>query len=231
MHPNAIIHDVEQGSPEWHAARNGILTASEMNLALTPTLKPSNNEKTRQHVYELAAQRITEYTEPRYIGDDMLRGHADEIKARDKYSEHYEPVQEIGFITRDVAPGVVIGYSPDGACVVTNGGIECKSRIQKYQTEVIISNEIPKDHVLQVQTGLLITGWDFIDYISYCGGMPMWVIRCYPIPEYQAAILSAAIDFEQQIKDKVDAYNKNVKAAKVLIETERENMETEVYFE
>ena len=54
MNPNAIIHDdFEQGSPEWHEARRGLLTASEMNLALTPTLKPSNNEKTRSHIFEM----------------------------------------------------------------------------------------------------------------------------------------------------------------------------------
>ena len=34
-----------QGSEEWHAARCGLLTASEMHLIVTPTLKAASNEK------------------------------------------------------------------------------------------------------------------------------------------------------------------------------------------
>ena len=230
MHPQCTIHNVEQGSPEWHEARNGLLTASEVNLILTPTLKIANNEKTRTHVYELAAQRITGYTEPQYVSDDMLRGHVDEVKARDAYSEHYEPVDELGFITRDIG-GVTIGYSPDGAGVMRNFGIECKSRRQKYQLQVITDNEIPTEHMLQLQTGLMVTGWDYIDYISYCGGMPMWVIRCGRDEKYQEAITEAALGFEKQVQDKMFEYQERLANAGVVIETEREQPETEVYFE
>lgn len=230
MHPQAQIHNVEQGTPEWHEARNGLLTASEVNLILTPTLKASNNDKTRKHVYELAGQRLTGYTEPQYISDDMIRGHVDEIKARSAYSEYYEPVEEIGFITRNIG-GVTIGYSPDGAGVLGNFGIECKSRMQKYQTEVITSNEIPTEHMLQLQTGLLVTGWDYIDYISYCGGMPMWVIRCERDEKYQEAIVEAALGFEKQVQEKMFEYQERLAKVGVVIETEREQPETEVYFE
>ena len=82
-------YDVEQGSDEWHYLRCGILTASEMNKIITPTLKIADNEKTRSHVYEIAAQRITKYVEPQYISDDMLRGKEDEIYALELYSEKY----------------------------------------------------------------------------------------------------------------------------------------------
>ena len=43
--------DLVQGSDEWLAARRGILTASEMKLILTPTLKAAINDKTRAHVW------------------------------------------------------------------------------------------------------------------------------------------------------------------------------------
>jgi len=230
MHPQATIHNVEQGSDEWHAARNGLLTASEVRLILTPTLKVANNEKTRAHVWELAAQRISGYTEPTYIGDDMLRGYVDEVKARDAYNDHYAPVEELGFITRDIG-GCIMGYSPDGAGMFDNFGIECKSRRQKYQIEVITTNEVPQDHMLQLQSGLLVTGWDYIDYISYSGGLPMWVIRQEPIAEYQYAIANAAIAFEKQVQEKIAKYRERIGAADIVIETERERPDTEVYFE
>jgi hypothetical protein len=229
MHPNAIIHeDLEQGSPEWLAARRGLMTASEMNLVLTPTLKPSNNDKTRAHIYEIAAQRITERTEPTYIGDAMLRGHADEITARDLYSDRIEPVEEKGFITRDFG-GFMLGYSPDGCGVVGNFGIEVKSRIQKHHIKTVITNEVPTEYMLQVQTGLLVTGWDYMDYISFSAGLPMWIIRVEPIEKYQDAIVRAAESFEESVRDCVISYSDQIRGCKTLIETERETDELEVY--
>src|SRR3546814_7698252 len=72
-----------------------------MKLIVTPTLKAANNDKTRTHLYELLAQRVTGYVEPHYISDDMLRGMDDEIIARDEYTKHHAPVEQTGFITND----------------------------------------------------------------------------------------------------------------------------------
>src|SRR3546814_17561163 len=55
--------DLIQGSEEWLQARCGLLTASEMKLIVTPTLKAANNDETRTHLYELLAQRVTGYVE------------------------------------------------------------------------------------------------------------------------------------------------------------------------
>ena len=215
------IHtEVTQGDEDWHALRRGILCASEVSKILTPTLKIADNDKTRQHVWEIAAQRISGYTEPTYIGDNMLRGHEDEIRARDLYSQHYAPVEEVGFITND-ALGFVIGYSPDGR-VGTKGGIEAKSRIQKYQVQTIADMLMPDDFALQVQTGLLVSGWDWIDFISYSGGLPMVTIRQEPIPAYQDAIREAATAFEAKVAAKVEEYgNRLADANNRLIPTER----------
>jgi predicted phage-related endonuclease len=202
--------DLIQGSDEWLAARMGILTASEVKHILTPTLKIANNDKTRQHVWELAAQRITGYTEPQYIGDDMLRGYADEILAREKYSETRAEVQEVGFITSD-ALGFVMGYSPDGL-VGDDGLIECKSRRQKYQVQTICEGAVPDEYVLQLQTGLLITGRKWVDFISYSGGLPMFVQRVLPDLVMQAAIVSAATDFEAKVAQAVQSFHDNVAA-------------------
>ena len=72
---NVTYHrDLLQGSESWLQARCGLLTASEMNRILTPTLKAASNDKERAHLFELLAQRITGYVEPHYVTDDMLRG-------------------------------------------------------------------------------------------------------------------------------------------------------------
>lgn len=218
-----IHNDLIQGSDEWLAARCGLLTASEMKLILTPTLKVADNDKTRAHLYELLAQRVTRYVEPHYISDDMLRGFDDEIAAREAYAKHFAPVTECGFITNNHW-GFTIGYSPDGL-VGDDGLIECKSRRQKYQAQTIIewteSQTIPAEYVMQCQTGLLVSGRKWIDLVSYCGGMPMIVMRVHPDDAVQEAIIGAAIAFETKLAAKLSTYRSASKVEPRMVPTER----------
>jgi hypothetical protein len=97
------IHcDYEQGSAKWLEARCGLLTASEFDRIITPTLKIADNPKSRAHLWEMAAQRISGYVEPQYISDAMLRGQEDEIRARDEYAKHYAEVDQCGFVTNEM---------------------------------------------------------------------------------------------------------------------------------
>lgn len=223
-----IHKTLEQGSDEWHAARCGLITCSELDRIMTPaTLKAANNDKTRQHVFELAAQRINQYVEPSYVGDNMLRGWADEIKARDKYSELRAPLVEVGGMVRQFET-FKIWCSPDGL-VGDDGGIECKSRIQKYQLQTISSNELPQEYVLQVQGALLVSGRAWWDFISYSGGMPMWIIRVEPDLKVHQAIIDACVAFEEKVQEVMLAYqDRLIDVGESLIMTERE-IEQEVY--
>jgi hypothetical protein len=229
--------DMVQGSDEWHAARCGLITASEVKLLVnipepetrikkdgTPykqrSMSYADNDKTRAHMWELLAQRISKYVDPSYIGDAMLRGWTDEITARDLYSKHYEPVTETGFVTNDKW-GFTLGYSPDGQ-VANPGLIECKSRVQKYQIQTIVEDKVPSEFMMQLQTGLLVTEREWIDFISYSGGLPMYVKRVYPDAEIQAAIIDAATAFETKLAENMTAYKAALAAMPVLIETERD---------
>lgn len=215
--------DLIQGSDEWHAARCGLLTASEMKLIITPTLKTADNDKSRAHLWELLAQRITKHVEPTYISDSMLRGLDDEIEALSVYDKHYVKTQKVGFITNDKW-GFTIGYSPDGL-VGKDGQVECKSRAQKYQIQTIcdyVSNEtIAPDFVIQVQTGLLVSERDWCDLVSYSGGLHMATVRVFPDKKIQDAIVEAAIAFENRLADKLATYNAILKSTARLIPTER----------
>lgn len=216
--------DVIQGGEDWLSLRRGLITASEMSLLLTPTLKVAANDKSRAHVYELLAQRISNFTEPHFIGSDMLRGMDEEILARELYSEKIAKVTECGFVTND-AWGFTIGYSPDGL-VGEDGLLECKSRRQKYQiqtiTEHLPAGTIPDEYVLQVQTGLLVTGRKWLDLVSYCGGLPMAVIRVLPDAKVQEAILVAAAQTEGAIAAKLADYQIHSRG---LFQTERRSYE------
>lgn len=215
-----IHKDIVQGSDEWFQLRCGKLTASEMKLILTPTLKMASNDKERAHVYELLAQRVTNYVEPGYVSDDMLRGNEDEVEARIRYAEAYAPIEEVGFMTNDKW-GFILGYSPDGL-VGDDGQIECKSRRPKYQMETLTSREVPIDYVLQLQTGLLVSERQWVDFISYSAGLPMIVMRVYPDTKVQQAIIEAAGTFEDRLRQRMNEYKATLEdPAMRLLQTER----------
>lgn len=220
-------HDnIEQGSDSWLSLRCGVLTASEIKLIITPTLKTAANDKSRAHVMEITSQRISKYVEPSYISDDMMRGIEAEHYAREYYELEYEPVQQVGFVTNDEW-GFTLGYSPDG--LVGDAGLwECKGPRQKRHVETILTGEVPVDNMLQLQTGLLVTKRDWIDFTSYHGGLPMVTLRVFPDPVMQAAIVSAACQFEESVAANIQKWQERMGSDMRLIETERV-IEEEVY--
>lgn len=225
-----VFADMVQGSGEWMAARCGLLTASEFDRILTPTLKIAANAKERAHMWELAAQRISNHVEPHYISDSMLRGHEDEITARELYAKHYAPVAEVGFVTNSKW-GFTLGCSPDGL-VGDDGMIEVKSRGQKFQVQTICEyfedGSTPDDFTLQVQGQMLVTGRQWCDLISYSGGLPMVTMRIEPDPVVQDAIVDAAAKFESRINETVANWTAALASVVRLIPTERV-IEQEMY--
>ncbi len=198
-----------QGSQEWFDQRRGIVTASVVGKLVTPkTIQPADNPESRGMAMLLAAERITGWTDPTFTSDDMWRGIEDEPRARAKYAEHYAPVAEAGFMVED-RWGFRIGYSPDGL-VGDDGLIEIKSRRSKVQLATILADQVPAENMAQLQCGLLVSGRKWIDYVSYCGGMPLYVTRVYPIEAWHEAILNAVSAFEEVVADMVRTYNASI---------------------
>lgn len=221
--PLTVYPDLLQGSDEWLAQRRGIVTASIVgDLITAKTLKPASNDTSRGLTALLVAERITGWTDPTFMSDDMLRGIEDEPRARDVYSEHYAPVYEAGFMVRE-HDGIRIGYSPDGL-VGADGLIEIKSRRPKIHVAHILSGHVPSEVMPQLQCGLLVSGRKWIDYISFSGGMPMWVKRVHPDQRWFDAILAAVHAFEANAAEMIRLYNEAVEG---LPTTER-NIEMEI---
>ena len=201
--------NLEQGTQAWLDARCGLLTASVVRNIMTPAkMAYARNDKAKAIVYEMAAQRATQFVEPTPTTWAMERGHVDEVYAREIYNEHTgNDAQELGFYTEEF-DGTTIGYSPDGV-VGDNGLIEVKSRAQKHQLKTIASGEVPREFMLQIQTGLLVTGRKWLDFVSYCEGMPVWIKRVQPDAEMQQAIIEAAKTLDESIAEVLAQYNDN----------------------
>ena len=215
------LPELIQGSDAWHDQRRGIVTASVVGRLLTATGKPANNDTSRTLTAQLVAERITGWTDPVYVSDDMLRGHDDEPRAVDVYAEHYAPVTSTGFMVRDDW-GFRIGYSPDGL-VGDDGLIEVKSRRAKKQLQTILEDAVPAENMAQIQCGLLVSGREWCDYVSYCGGMPLYAKRVLPDPEWFDAIVAAVDEFEQRAAFMVadyEAATANLPATERIVEME-----------
>lgn len=187
---------------------------------LPPTYAPANNDTSRGITALLVAERITGHTEPTFMNDDMWRGVMDEPVAIEVYAKHYAPVTTTGFMVRNDW-GFNIGYSPDGL-VGDDGLIEVKSRRQKKQLLTVLSDEVPAENMAQLQCGLLVSGREWCDYISFSGGMHMWTKRVTPDERWFEAIVAAVRAFEEAAEQMASDYLGRVVG---LPATERTNIE------
>jgi putative phage-type endonuclease len=198
------IVDCEQRTPEWFAARAGIVTASQVGKLLTPTLKVADNDTARGIIAALVAERITGVVDETPMTTDMWRGVDHEPYARDIYSGHYEQAEEVGFMRYD-GDGWTLGYSPDGL-VGFDGLLEVKCPRAKSHVRTILADKVPAIYMAQLQAGLLVTGRKWIDYVSFCAGLPLYVKRVHPDPAWHEAIVAACQNYETAAAEMVAAY-------------------------
>lgn len=171
-----IITDIAQGTPEWLALRLGIVTASELDCLLVNGKGESGfGVAAFTYMDQLIGERITEEAaEIPFQTKATVRGHEQELVANNLYEVREEvSTTQVGIILNHG-----IGYSPDGL-VGDNGLIEIKTKLPKFQVGVILADEVPKEHVPQCQGGLWVSEREWIDFISYWPGMPLFVKRMY----------------------------------------------------
>lgn len=205
---------MEQRSPEWYEARRGIVTASTVAQLITAkTVAVASNDYSRSLTAQLVAERITGRVEPTYQNNDMLRGILDEAVARQAYAEHHAPVDQCGFVIR-AEHGWTLGWSPDGL-VGDDGAIEVKCPRAKEHVRTILADEVPAQHVPQCQAALLVSGREWIDYVSFVGEMPLYVKRVEPDERWAAAIIKAVMQFEQTAEEMITDYRERVEGMPV----------------
>jgi len=201
-----VFDALEQGSDEWLDARRGIVTASVVKQLITPTGRAAANDYSRALTLELAAERITGESEFVFVNDDMQRGNEVEPLARDLYAQHFNrPVTQVGFMVEDKW-GFRIGYSPDGL-VGHDGLIEVKGPRAKKHLKTVFEDRVPAEYMAQIQCGLLVSGRQWCDFISYFGGMRMYPIRVHADPKWQDAIVLAVTEFERAVTEITNTYN------------------------
>ena len=200
---------MEQRTEEWHQARLGKVTASNLSN-VTASTRSGESAYRRNYRLRLITERLTGQPTEFIINQAMQHGIDTEDEARDFYVFKYNNVEEVGFIdhpTIDMA-----GASPDGL-VGDDGLIEIKCRQPHNHTETLISNQIPSNYKLQMFWQMACTGRRWCDYVSYCPSFPeelkMVVIRLEWNDEQIKLLEEEVIKFLTEVEDTIKFIKEN----------------------
>lgn len=179
------LYNFPQGSQEWHDARAGIPTASDMHVLFTAACELP--KKTTQGMLTYAAELAADLSAGYALGIEedgeswaMRRGKELESDARERYRfVANDIVTEVGFITDDEG---TVGCSPD-SLVGERGLLEIKCPLRKAFMKAaldISQGIVPLDYYVQIQAQLWITERDWCDLFLYHPVLGSVRIRCYP---------------------------------------------------
>lgn len=161
--------DIIQGSPEWHQARLGCVTASRIADVCART-KTGFGASRANYMAELIVERLTGQREEKFTNAAMQHGTETEPEARAAYEFRQNvDVVQVGFVKHwSIAD---TGASPDGL-VGDDGLVEIKCPNTATHLETLLTGEIPQKYVLQMHWQMICTGRKWCDFVSYDPRLP-----------------------------------------------------------
>lgn len=198
-----IFDTMEQGTPEWHAARCGIPTASEFKVLLRLG-KGGGKSLTRESYLRIkAGETISGMAHIGFQSAAMKRGNEMEADAFNNYAFATNvEVKRVGFI-RDGNKGGKFGCSPDGL-IGTEGMVEIKTMNPDSLIPLLDGEEMPPDHIPQCQGNLFVAKRKWIDLAFYWPNHPIWRRRIER-DEHHITQLREAIDvFNYEVRKTVN---------------------------
>lgn len=212
MKRNFIVSEHPQNTPEWFADRAGRATGSKA-ACVTAKVKSGEAATRADYRVQLALERLLcKPCADEFSSDDIDRGHEREPFARMRYEIVTGiTVEQCGFLYRE---DMMAGCSPDG--LLEDGGRlglwEAKCPKSKTHFKYLVENRIPPTYQIQVLHNVLMTGAEFVDFISFDPDMPeklqlfvfRWERDDAMVREYEAEL--------RQFLMEVDATHKQIAA-------------------
>lgn len=198
------MDEMIQGSPEWHAARCGKVTASRVADVIART-KTGWGASRSNYMAELVAEILTAEPAVGYTNAAMQWGTEKEPEARAAYEFLTDAeVVEVGFIEH---PSILMsGASPDGL-VGDDGLLEIKCPSTATHIETLIERTIPAKYVTQMMWQMACTGRQWCDFVSYDPRLPeemkVWIKRVPRDPEMIAMLESEVSIFLGELDAKI----------------------------
>jgi len=206
-----MIEKVEQGTPEWFAARLGNVTASRVADVIAKT-KSGYAASRDNYMAQLICERMTNTVAESFSSPAMQWGTETEPLARAAYESVADVlVDEVGYIAHPTIERA--GASPDGLIGVF-GLLEIKCPNTATHIDTLISEKVPTKYITQVQWQMSCTGRTWADFVSFDprlpSGLQMFVKRVEFDAEYVAMLKEEVIKFLTELDAKISKLNERL---------------------
>ncbi len=197
------IIDCVQGTPEWHIARSGKVTASSINC-VTAKVKSGESKMREDYKIEIVTERLTGKPSPGgYFSDVMKWGLEQEPFARAAYEVRANAlVDQVGFIVHPTIDGA--GMSPDGL-VGDVGLVEIKCPLSKTHIRYLLEGKVPSEYRAQMLWQMACSERAWCDFVSFDPRLPedlqLFVIRFERDDEAIKAMEAEVLVFLAEVDD------------------------------
>jgi putative phage-type endonuclease len=210
-----MIEKVEQGTPEWFAARLGNVTASRVADVIAKT-KSGYAASRENYMAQLICERMTNTVAESFSSPAMQWGTETEPLARAAYESLADVlVDEVGYIAHPTIERA--GASPDGL-IGLFGLLEIKCPNTATHIDTLISEKVPTKYITQVQWQMSCTGRTWADFVSFDprlpSGLQMFVKRVEFDAEYVAMLKEEVIKFLAELDAKISKLNERLNHVK-----------------
>lgn len=190
-----IVHDVEQGSPEWQRLRAGIPTASQFNRIITPTGRAS--KQADEYMRHLIAERMMGLPLDSPKTSWMERGMEMESEAVCYYEfERDCAVEPVGFITDDAH---TYGASPD-RLIGEDGVLEIKCPSPQVHIGYMLYKDVDLEYWCQLQGQLFVSGREWADICSYHPCLDSVILRVLRDEQFISRLAEEIAEFNQRLE-------------------------------
>lgn len=186
----------EQGTPEWFSARSGMPTASEFHTVMAKGRGGEDSITRRKYMLTLLGERMTGEVVEGYSNGHMERGKLMEAEARDLYQ--FRTGNELRLAGIFVNDEIGAGASPDSV-IAEDGLVEVKTKLPHLQLELLLTGGLPPEHKAQVQGQMLVTGRQWVDFVSYWPKLPIHIVRVERDDAYLTTLAQAIADFNGEL--------------------------------
>lgn len=206
-----MIEKVEQGTPEWFAARLGNVTASRVADVIAKT-KSGYAASRENYMAQLICERMTNTVAESFSSPAMQWGTETEPLARAAYESIADVlVDEVGYVQHPRIERA--GASPDGL-VGLFGLLEIKCPNTATHIDTLISEQVPTKHIAQIQWQMSCTGRTWADFVSFDprlpSGLQMFVKRVEFDTEYAATLEIEVVKFLAELDTKISKLNERL---------------------
>ena len=203
-----------QGSPEWHQARLGKVTASRIS-DVAAKIKTGWGASRAKYMGELIAESLTHEPTPSFVNAAMQHGTDTEPQAAAAYSFYTDAELElVGFVDHPKIDQA--GCSPD-RLIGKDGLVEIKCPQTSTHIDTLLGSSIPKKYIDQMQWQMACTKRKWCDFVSFDPRMPpetqLFIQRVERDKERIKELEEMVVEFLTEMNEKIDRLTKLENAA------------------